>query len=511
MKRIFFSYVIWILLLSVISLVVLSPIFRPGFLVTDDGNWMIIRLSAFYQSLRDGQFPVRFLGRLNFSYGYPVSNFLYPGFMYIGSILHLAGLSFQSSVEVIIIGSVIVGAVALFLWLKTFFSPLSSFFGAVSFVLNPYVLYDIYTRGSVGELLAIGTFFCVLLALEREWYVSYIPALAFLLISHNTAALFCFFVIIVTIYVRKKYSFIKPTFLAIGCSLFFWIPAIIEKRFVLFDTVSVSNPLHYFPVTLDLLLKSFPILLASLCLLCIKGKKYSTERSFYILTIIISTFFLSQWSSVFWRGNVLGLFVQFPYRILLFWVFVGSWILAYTADTYKKIGTIVVIFSLVWFGYQAVPYFQSESIVYPDGYYSTNEGTTTVANEYMPRWISLLPTSRNDKRVEVIKGNATIEPIRIDTNTIQVTIDASENSIIQINTIFYPGWGAMVDENPVMISYDNPSGVMQIPVTSGKHSMYVSFRETKSRFFADMISLSCILLYIGVYVIPFIFKRRKKN
>src|SRR3990172_11337145 len=71
----------------------------PGFFESDDGEWMVIRLSAFYQSLADGQFPVRFLGRLNNSYGYPVANFLYPGFLYIGSLVHFLGLSFVTSVK----------------------------------------------------------------------------------------------------------------------------------------------------------------------------------------------------------------------------------------------------------------------------------------------------------------------------------------------------------------------------------------------------------------------------
>ena len=83
---------------------ILFPLVRPGFFVSDDGDWMIIRLSAFFASFREGQFPVRFLGRLNDSYGYPVANFLYPGFLYIGSFLHAMGLSFIDSVKAIFAG-----------------------------------------------------------------------------------------------------------------------------------------------------------------------------------------------------------------------------------------------------------------------------------------------------------------------------------------------------------------------------------------------------------------------
>ncbi|MBP6882412.1 MAG: hypothetical protein KBC15_02540, partial [Candidatus Levybacteria bacterium] len=54
-------------------------------MVSDDGGWMVIRLAAFYDALRDGQIPVRWVNTLNFGYGYPVTHFLYPAFLYIGA------------------------------------------------------------------------------------------------------------------------------------------------------------------------------------------------------------------------------------------------------------------------------------------------------------------------------------------------------------------------------------------------------------------------------------------
>ena len=84
-------YIVWILPLILISIFILFPLLKPGFIVSDDGDWMVIRLSAFFQSLREGQFPVRFLGRLNYNYGYPVANFMYPAFLYFGSLIHILG------------------------------------------------------------------------------------------------------------------------------------------------------------------------------------------------------------------------------------------------------------------------------------------------------------------------------------------------------------------------------------------------------------------------------------
>src|SRR3989344_4063575 len=137
----------------------------PGFFESDDGEWMVIRFSAFYQALADGQFPVRFLGRLNNGYGYPVADFLYPGFMYLGIPIHILGLNFTDTIK------------ALFV------------------VYAPYHIFDLYKRGSIGELLAITILPFILWQAERKspacrqagffWTTA---GISFLILSHNTLA-----------------------------------------------------------------------------------------------------------------------------------------------------------------------------------------------------------------------------------------------------------------------------------------------------------------------------------
>ncbi len=87
MKKILFP-----ILVVVLAFPAVIALFHSGFFLTDDGNSMIIRFSAFYDAIRHGQFPVRFLPRLNFEYGYPVADFLYPLFLYIGVPIKLSKL-----------------------------------------------------------------------------------------------------------------------------------------------------------------------------------------------------------------------------------------------------------------------------------------------------------------------------------------------------------------------------------------------------------------------------------
>src|SRR5689334_4943470 len=129
MKR---SRLFLFLALALSSIGIIS-LFHPGFFLTDDGNSMVIRFSSFFETLRQGQFPVRFLTRLNYGYGYPVADFLYPLFMYIGVPIHILGFSFVNTVKIILAGSLLGGTFFTFLWLRKLFDDKSALVGSVTY------------------------------------------------------------------------------------------------------------------------------------------------------------------------------------------------------------------------------------------------------------------------------------------------------------------------------------------------------------------------------------------
>src|SRR3989344_3811346 len=199
----------------------------PGFFESDDGEWMVIRFSAFYQSLSDGQFPVRFLGRLNHGFGYPVANFLYPGFMYFAVPVHVLGLNFVDTIKAVLVFSIAATAVFSYFWLSKIFDRFSATAGSVVITYTPYHLFDLYKRGSVGELFAFVWVAFVLWMIEAK-NIFFISIGIFLLaISHNT--MFLLFTPLLFIYslIRKTISFketIISFILGILMSSFFTIP-----------------------------------------------------------------------------------------------------------------------------------------------------------------------------------------------------------------------------------------------------------------------------------------------
>ena len=478
----------------------LWPLLKPGYFVTDDGEWMVIRLSAFYQSLASGQFPVRYLGRLNYSYGYPVANFLYPGFLYLGSVLHVLGLSFVDAVKMICIGSVVGGAVFLYFSLRRRFSHLSAFFGTFSFITAPYLLYDMYVRGSVGEVLGLfaATVCLFSIVLEVPWLLA--PSFAFLIISHNTIALLTGFgLLLFALVSKRRQKLLTGIFLGIGMASFFWLPALIEKNLVRFDHTVISNPNTYLITLSTAPLLGFAFIIALGLLLGFRKKTIPQDTIAFVITSVALMLSL-RLSSPVWNISFFARLVQFPYRFLILIGLFGPWLVAFALDAvkgwkkYALMGIFVVLFFI-----GSVPIISSVQYVSrPLGFYTTNEGSTTVANEYMPGWISEFPTKRPVETLEVLDGDATLSIRTFTGERLEVAIDAKEDTLMQINKIYYPGWGVTIDNTLVPVNYHNAMGVMRIIVPSGHHTVRAAFRETPFRFITDLISLVSGILWVIV-------------
>lgn len=496
MKQYFSYYSIPIGILLLCSIVLFLPFFRAGFIATDDGSWMIIRLSAFYQSLREGQFPVRFLGRLNYEYGYPVANFLYPGFLYIGSVLHFLGMSFIAAIKSIIGFSVFGASVFLYLWLRKFFRRTPATVAAVGFIFGPYVGYDIYQRGSVGEILAFLWVAMALWAIEtgrKSWATI---AFAMLVLSHNSLALlFGVFIFSYLVATGRLKAYSIPGMLAVGMSMFFWAPALYEQKYVQFASTTISDPRNYFVTFSTAWLMGFPALLAAL--LVWTEKPFIKGKTFYILWYGFALMCAMPISVLLWRQEILASVFQFPFRFLAVTQIVGAWCIAAVLEMrHKKMLGLLVILCL-GFGMQ---FLFVRALVrlehHPEEYYTTNEATTTIADEYFPRWVSQKPTKRPEQQVEFYQGAGTITPHAMTLSSVDFTVDVSEESIIQINTMYYPGMGVTLNNVLAPVDYRNPMGVMRVTIPQGTHRVVTGFRETVSRFVFDVVSVVCGLLFI---------------
>jgi hypothetical protein len=485
---------------SVLALVFLIlPFLNKGFYASDDGEWMIIRFAGFYSELAKGQFPVRIIQNLYHGYGYPVPTFLYPGFMYVAALFKLLGLGFINSVKTVMILSLCVGSTGIYAWLKQRFKTEYALAGMLLFAYSPYILFDMFSRGSVGELLAIGILPWILWAIDKRVLVLVSILLGILILSHNTLALlFVPFIFFYGVFVSEdkrilsNSRFISVSILfGLGLSFFFWFPALSELKYTMFKSITVSKPDEYF-----ISFSKYPFLwiyyisisVYFLLIYFIKNhKKQPLSFRVMFVTFFLGVFLAFPLSNLVWKVMPLPSLIQFPFRFLVLTIVPISFICIYAVKFSPKnrlIKILLILLLLFQIGYailiiRNISYIQKE-----DAYYATNDDTTTVRNEYLPVWVYEQKTVRAEKAYE-----------RIDSN------------YVQINKVFWPGYTIFVNDIVVPIRFDNPSGLMVVPSKADSDTIKVVFKETRLQKICNLISL---ISFVGLIFYYLYAKKTKK-
>jgi len=465
-----FKKVLPYLILLLLLMPVVWPLIQPGFFVTDDGNWMIIRLSAFNQTLRTGQFPVRFLERLNHGYGYPVADFLYPLPLYLGEIVHLAGFGFINSIKILFLASFILGGIFMYRYV--------GLVAAIVYSYAPYRLFDVYKRGSLGEAVAFIFLPLIFFFIDKKNIFLSAIFTAALVTSHNTVAFL--FLPIILFYSKS----IKLIIWSLLLSAFFWVPALYDLQFTRAGQTIVSNFADYFLIS-DNFLQIGGLVVVAVILISLYRK---TSRFFFLVTLG-SLFLALPVSAPFWSALPLPRLVQFPWRFLSVTIFCTAILAGQIAQKNKWLSMVIIVTTILL----SLPYINIQKSLQPDGYYSTNDDTTTVKNEYMPKWVTGDPMSQPSNKVEI----------------------SPDGKTAQINNVYFPGWEVFVNDQKVPIDYQT-NGLMRVTINNAEDKITTKFTETPLRLFADLLSLFSLLALVilklrqpvknGMQILPSIFR-----
>lgn len=506
-----------------LSLPALWSLFHPGFFVSDDGEWMVIRLTAFHQALAVGEFPVRFAFRLNHGYGYPVFNFAYPGGFYLGEIFHLLGAAFVNSIKLVFGFSLILAGFSSFLWLRTRFSLIASLLGSLFYVYSPYFLWDIYKRGSMGEVLALALIPLFLWSVEkRNWWLGGF-AYGLLVISHNIIAFIFTPILILYTFLtirpqldaissearnkvlrRKLEVLIRYTlnaFIAgLSLSAFFWLPAIFESGLTVLSQTVVGNPLEHFVKNIFLL--GVINLFVSLFAFFIFLKKKDRLVGLFLLIFILAIFLSTQVSVFFWRVFPWSYLFQYPFRFLSLTLPASAFLVAFVFEkSFQKRRVIWLGLILVVLFYFSLPFAKPSGFIQKEeGFYLTNEHSTTIHDEFMPTWVEVKPIERPKEKIEIIQGQAQVEGFKDSGRWINFKTNSPVPIVVRVNTLYYPGWQVLVDGEMTPFSFENERGVFEIPIGEGEHQVLVEFKETPFRQSADMISLAGLVFIGGLLI-----------
>jgi uncharacterized membrane protein YfhO len=129
-----------------------------------------------------------------------------------------------------------------------------------------------------------------------------------------------------------------------------------------------------------------------------------------------------------------------------------------------------------------------------DNYFENYTGTTTWFGENNTIWTAGEAREKAKNPIEIIEGNAKISSLDKQSNRHKFRIVSNDKIKIVDNTVYFPGWQVFIDDKKTEIEFQNPKyrGLITFPVPQGNHEIKVIFKESKVRFFSDILSLASI-------------------
>lgn len=506
-------------ILFLVSLPIAYPFLQAGYFPTHDGEWAIVRLAEMHRELKLFQIPPRWAGYLNHGYGYPLFQFTYPGPYLIAETFNLIGFGLTDSIKILFSLTVFLSGGFMFLLGKKIWGTGGGLISAVLYLYAPYRMTNLFVRGSIGEsvvFVLMPLLFWLFLQLSQKPTMRLIlitsSSLALLNISHNALSLLflpVLFVWCATLYLKNRnkqvlFSFGLIWLLGFGLSSWFWLPAVLEKEFIRLSIIPLADRITHFVTFNELLsgnwgfgtrpplrigLIHFGLGIISLILLAldlVKVKKFD-HRKVAGGMLMVSFGLLFAISSYFWELPFYNK-IDFPWRMLGIVMFllalVGGVIVR---GKYKKAIVVILVLGTIMLNIKYVT--TQERIYKEDSYYSTNDATTTSANELMPIWVTKDPTIRPETKV-ASAGYGYVNVVKDKGQSLVLSTEFPDITVgsVKINTVYFPGWKAYLGEMQIPLTADK-DGLINISVPAGIHRIELKYERTPIRWTADLITL----------------------
>lgn len=545
------------ILIVLLIAVPLRDLLYPGSFTSHDLNTHTARLAQYYIGLSEGYFPVRWAKHLVSGLGYPLFIYIYPFPYMVGAILYGLVHNFEHAAKIAMGAGFIASGVFMYVLLKEFGGTKAALLGSLFYTWAPYRLLLLYVRGSYAETIAytfIPLALWALMKLSRRvnpfWIAVLGLTLALIFLSHNLVAvmaaplivLFALFVLSRVKHGRDRLRYLGALMVGVLLSLmlsaFILLPDIAEKQHVHFGNLKyydahlvtfwqlMRSPWDYgfsLPGTqYDAM--SFQVGLAHLVvfpLLLVVLYRNSTQKStkVFVLGLLIITLILlflmldTKATKWVWRTFDALQIIDFPWRLLGMMTLVTALGIG-MGSAYVHRGLVAFLVVLVILANRNHVRI-NQKLSFPDSYYRTYVKDTTHNQEFMPLWrADIQEDVRFTDRVSVEKGTAKISNVQHKAQHLRFTAEATQSTVLRINTLYFPGWQVYVDGRALTLhqelsvtSRDEESkihtdGLMHFTVLPGKHFVDVRLERTSVRLAGDLVSLFGVILSIGLLTLP---------
>lgn len=544
--KLLWSYKLFIALF-LIFLPAVWDLLQPGFFPMHD-DLQVFRLYEVDKCFQDFQIPCRWVPDAGFGYGYPLMQFYPPMPYYPMQLLKMMGLGFFWPVKIMFALSFIVSGFGMYLLAKEFFGKKGGLLSAVMYVYAPYHSVDVYVRGAMNEAWGMAWFPFVLLYIYRlvtgknnkKDFLLLSIFLSLQLTSHNvmtmvfapSAIIWAIFWLIQSKNFSKIKDLIISGLLGVGLSAFFFIPVVLEQKFVHVDSMIVGyfNFLAHFADIKQLFFSSlwgyggstwgpedgmsfsvgllqwiFALVAGIIALFNFKKNKLNSLIIWMFVSFALFYAFLTHSRSSFiWNHISILQFAQFPWRLVALAVFYFSFCAGFllsvkVGETQKKILlasfiTIIIFWNLPFFRvdkHLTVSFQEKLS-----GLQWENQVTGGIF-DYLPRSAPKPPGAPAFNYPIYIQGLGGIKQYLSGTNWQEFTANTSSTSAqIMLPLYSYPGLVVKLDGQKTAFQSDPELGRVILEIPQGEHHVSAKIGTTKVRLFSDLTTLlSLIILF----------------
>ncbi|MCB8949098.1 MAG: hypothetical protein H6653_13880 [Ardenticatenaceae bacterium] len=381
-------------------------------------------------------------------------------------------------------------------------------------------------------------------------------AYAALILSHNISAMiFSPFLLLYLLFkflpqrarmAQSKNNLLSPIFgllLAFALAAWFFVPALAEQSMAQLGEVT-SGYFHYsnhflgtadFPLSQTSFFVDYgvvnreafrmglvqtAVIIAGVLGLLWWGRMDSRLRGndrwvvviFILLTVAVSTFMLTPLSALLWEHLPLLSFTQFPWRFLSVQAFGGALAVGALALVLPQprwwaplLVALLLVSSLGRLQPDTLPLTDADVTAEALAQYEWFTGNigTTISFEYLPPTVQPRPytsswlNSGERWQVTPLAGELVSATLAEQRTTYQQwQVETATPSTLIFPTLQWPGWEAKVDGEVVPLLSADGSGLMELGVPAGVHSVELRLGRTAVRLWAEIASLLAFLLTI---------------
>ncbi len=511
-----------------IILIVVAPAFGPRYIPTHDSEYHIIRIVEFATMIDAGYWFPRWAPNLNSGYGIPIFEFHYPLPNYVGTFIRVftqdAVLAFQMGIGL----GYSIAIIAIYLWLRRLFLPSSALVGTIVGAFIPYWFVDMYVRGSIGEVWAAALLFLTLYCIERKQYIAVAMAFGLLILSHNILAMVFAPFLMLYMLIRDKNA-VWGLVGGIGLSAFFWLPALLEQKYV--TGLNTVNFREHFAHIYELLVPSWgtefsstgltgnkmslqigvaalvSIIGSIMMLHREKDKRIKRLATSFLCVFFLVVFFMLSVSREIWERIKPMQLIQYPWRFLSLVIPIASFTGAYWASHMKRqwMGVVLAVSAVfLSLGYiRPVTYEPRDEAYYLSRPNFTN-GTSSMGNSFSTIW-----TGWKNVRPEsdiIIQNGEVIEKMRWRYLLKEFSVKMDTPGEIKLNTLYFPGWRAAVDAKDVLVNFTK-DGIITLTAPQGTHTIGIWYADTLPRRIGNVLSILSLAI-ITVWGILHLYAHR---